>query len=95
MKIAALALLAFTLTAVAQQSVAPPATQEQLQQQSQVMQAQAQLLYEKLHGITEFQQYLALEQRMQQLQQQLAAIPVKAKTVAPSGTHTVQPEVKK
>jgi len=74
-RIAALALFAASLTLAAQQPPLPNQTpaQVEIQKQAELLQTQAQLLYEKLHGITEFQQYLQIQQQLNALQGRYSA----------------------
>lgn len=65
-----------TSLAVGAQQPSPKQTPQQaeIQKQAELLQAQSQLLYEKLHGITEFQQYLTVQRQLLTLQTQYDAI---------------------
>lgn len=84
-RIAVLALFAASLTIAAQQPQ-PNQTpaQVEIQKQAELLQTQAQLLYEKLHGITEFQQYLSIQKQLNELQGRYNA--ASAQTASPALT---------
>lgn len=99
-RIAVLALFAVSLAAVAQQPVQPQTTpaQVEIQKEAELLSSQTQLLYEKLHGLQEFQDYLADLQKMQQLQQRYQAaaakpeVKPKAEPVKPEAPVNPQPK---
>jgi hypothetical protein len=66
-KVVALAVLVFSMSAFAQQPAAD------LQTQFDALQIKAQLYYEKLHSITEFQQWLEVQKQIAELQQRAQA----------------------
>ncbi len=86
----ALFLFAAALTVAAQQPAvqfqSPSPTVQEIQKEYNALAMQQQLLYEKLHGITEFQQYLKVQEDIQTLnqkyQRQLSAEAEAAKKAA-------------
>lgn len=78
-------ILTFLLSAVpllAQETATTSPTntsqQQELQRQFDELKAHADLDYEKLRGLTEFQEYVDLQQRMVKLQQQYQALAAEA-----------------
>ncbi len=85
-RFAAILILTFAISAVGQAPAAtppaPPQPTADMEKQAQLLQARGQLLYEKLRGITEFQQYIEIQQELAQLQQQYQAAQAAARTPA-------------
>jgi hypothetical protein len=82
----------------AQQPPQQTPAQVEIQKEATSLQDHIQLLYEKLHGLQEFTDYLTAVNKMQQLQQQYqaaAAKPEPAKPAAPANTQpAAQPPTK-
>lgn len=72
-----------SLTAVAQQPPAQSAAMQSLQQRYETANANQQLLFEKLHGITEFQQWMKGQQDMAEMQKEFQALSAQQQPKAP------------
>lgn len=74
MKCAFLCLMLFSASLVAQQPSDPNHTQDHIQElqlQSQALNAHAETLYNKLRDLTEFQQYLSTMRQLEETNRQL------------------------